>query len=164
VETDSSPWAIRLATPDDAAAILRLTQAAFAAHGDVLDPPSGVFHETEDDVRQAMQDGAVIVATRDAVLLGAARMRPLPEQQALYCGRLAVDPHAQGSGVGSSLMTAVERRAADEGYAAVVLGVRVQLEENLRFFAGRGYRQIGEHSHPGYTYTTYVRLRKDLHP
>ncbi len=164
MNTASTPFAIRLAAPEDAAAILRLTQAAFALHGDLLDPPSSVFHETEEDVRQAIHEGAVIVATRDAELLGAARVRPLPEQQALYCGRLAVDPGTQGAGVGSDLMSAVEQRAADEGYAAVVLGVRVQLEGNLRFFAKRGYTLIGEHSHPGYARTTYVRLRKELKP
>ncbi|MGH2344727.1 MAG: GNAT family N-acetyltransferase [Chloroflexota bacterium] len=164
MNTDHSPILIRAAASDEARAILRLTQAAFAMHGDVLDPPSSVFHETVDDVRQAMHEGTVIVAYRDGVLLGAARVRPLLEQQALYCGRLAVDPRAQGSGVGSDLMNAVERRAADEGYAAVVLGVRVQLEGNRRFFAKRGYTLIGEHSHPGYTSTTYVRLRKDLKP
>jgi predicted N-acetyltransferase YhbS len=153
---------IQLAGPDEAGAILRLTQAAFALHADLLDPPSSAFQETEEDVRQAMRGGVVLVAVVDGELVGAARVRPLPEQQALICGRLAVDPRRQGQGVGSALMEAVERRAVDEGYAATVVGVRVPLEGNLRFFAKRGYARIGEHSHPGYTRVTYVRLRKNL--
>jgi predicted N-acetyltransferase YhbS len=155
---------INLAEPAEAGAILRLTQAAFALHADLLDPPSSVFQETEEDVLQAMRDGAVLVATRDGAMVGAARVRPLPEQQALICGRLAVDPRLQGHGVGTALMKAVERRALDEGYAAAVVGVRVQLVGNLRFFAKRGYVRIGEHSHSGYAGITYVRLRKNLSP
>ncbi len=155
---------IRLAGPEQAGAVLRLTLAAFALHADLLDPPSSVFQETEEDVLEAMRAGAVLVAIDDGELVGAARLRPLPEQQALICGRLAVDPRRQGRGVGTALMEAVERRALDEGYAAAVVGVRLPLEGNLRFFAKRGYVQIGEHSHPGYTTVTYVRLRKNLSP
>ncbi len=153
---------IHLAEPEEAGAVLQLTRAAFAVHADLLDPPSSVFQETEEDVLQAMRDGVVLVAKREGRLVGAARLLPLPEQQALICGRLAVDPQIQGRGVGAALMEAFERRAADEGYAAAVVGVRIQLEGNLRFFAKRGYIQIGEHSHPGYTTITYVRLRKNL--
>jgi predicted N-acetyltransferase YhbS len=153
---------IDLAGPEEASEILRLTQAAFALHAELLDPPSSVFQEMEEDVLQAMRDGVVLVARCDGRLAGAARLLPLPEQEALICGRLAVDPPMQGRGVGTALMEAFERHAADEGYAATVVGVRIQLDGNLRFFARRGYRQISEHSHPGYSTVTYVRLRKNL--
>jgi predicted N-acetyltransferase YhbS len=153
---------IEPAKPEEASEILRLTQAAFALHAKLLDPPSSVFQETEEDVLRAMRDGVVLVARCEGRLAGAARLLPLPEQQALICGRLAVDPPMHGRGVGTALMEAFERYAAAEEYAAAVVGVRIQLEGNLRFFAKRGYRQISEHSHPGYTTVTYVRLRKNL--
>jgi predicted N-acetyltransferase YhbS len=153
---------IDLAGPEAASGILRLTQTAFALHAELLDPPSSVFQEMEEDVLRAMRDGVVLVARCDGRLAGAARLLPLPEQEALICGRLAVDPPMQGRGVGTALMEAFERHAADEGYAATVVGVRIQLDGNLRFFARRGYRQISEHSHPGYSTVTYVRLRKNL--
>jgi len=152
---------IRLAAPDEAGAILALTQAAFAVH-EALDPPSSVFDETEADVRQAMVEGQILVAERGDELLGAARVRPLPEEDALYCGRLAVAPDRHGGGIGSALTDAVERLAAQQGYPAVVLGARVQLEQNIRFFTKRGYVLTGEHSHPGYSRATYLRFRKNL--
>ncbi|HEY8287023.1 MAG TPA: GNAT family N-acetyltransferase [Chloroflexota bacterium] len=152
---------IRLATPDEAGAILALTQAAFAVH-EALDPPSSVFDETEADVREAMAEGDILVAERGGVLAGAARVRPLPEQEALYCGRLAVAPNLHGGGIGSALTDAVERLAAEQGYPAVVLGARIQLEQNIRFFTKRGYVLTGEHSHPGYSHATYLRFRKNL--
>ena len=152
----------RLAVPEEAEGILRLTLAAFAVHGDRLDPPSSVFQETVADVRQAMVEGQILVAEREGEMVGAARVRPLDEQEALYCGRLAVLPALHGQGIGAALLDAVERLAIGDGYPAVVLGVRVQLEQNLYFFTKRGYVVTGEHSHPGYTRTTYVRLRKGV--
>jgi len=152
---------IRLAAAEEAGAILALTQAAFAVH-ELLDPPSSVFEETEADVRQAMIDGDILVAERNGALAGVARVHPLPEQDALYCGRLAVAPNLHGHGIGSILTDAVERLASERGYPAVVLGVRVQLVRNIQFFVKRGYMLTGEHSHPGYAHPTYVRFRKNL--
>lgn len=153
---------VRPAIPEEADAILRLTQDAFAAHRAVLDPPSGVFRETTADVEQAMIEGTVYVALRDGALVGVARVHPLDDPCALYCGRLAVAPAAQGSGIGSALMDAMERHAREAGYPAAVVGVRTQLPHNRRFFEQRGYRVYAEHSHSGYAHPTYVRLRKDL--
>ncbi|HXT35866.1 MAG TPA: GNAT family N-acetyltransferase [Chloroflexota bacterium] len=161
MHTEPTAMSIRQAVPDEAGAILALTQAAFAVH-EGLDPPSSVFDETEADVRQAMAEGEILVAERDGELVGAARVQPLAEQDALYCGRLAVAPSHQGIGIGSALTDAVERLAAQQGYPAVVLGARVQLGQNIRFFTKRGYVLTGEHSHPGYSRTTYLRFRKNL--
>ncbi len=152
---------IRPAVESEAEAILCLTQTAFAAHGN-LDPPSGVFQETVDTVLQAMAEGTVYVAVRGADLVGVVRVRALAELPALYCGRLAVRASAQGQGIGTALMARVERQARAEGYPAVVVGVRVQLPGNIRFFQRLGYQVYAEHSHPGYDRPTYVRLRKDL--
>lgn len=153
---------IRPATLDEATTILRLTQAAFAAHRDLLDPPSGVFRESVADVEQAMAAGTVYVALQDGALIAVARVRAIDDPHALYCGRLAVAPAAQGRGIGSALMDAVERQAREDGFPATVVGVRLQLPHNVRFFEQRGYRIYAEHSHPGYAQPTYVRLRKDL--
>jgi predicted N-acetyltransferase YhbS len=156
------PLVVRAAGEHEAAEILRLTKEAFAAHRDLLDPPSSVHRERVEDVMRAMLEGTVYIADRDGNLVGAARVHALQEPQALYCGRLAVLPVAWGGGIGSALMEAVEQGARDAGYPAVVVGVRLQLPQNLRFFQRRGYSIYAEHSHPGYERPTYVRLRKDL--
>jgi predicted N-acetyltransferase YhbS len=152
---------IRQARAEEAEDILLLTRGAFAGQG-TLDPPSGVFKETVDAVLEAMTAGAVVVAEHEGQLVGVARLRPIDEPPALYCGRLAVRGDMQGRGIGSALMAETERRARSEGYAAVAVGVRLSLPRNLRFFQSRGYRIVAEHTHPGYDQPTFVRLLKHL--
>jgi len=154
---------IRYARADEAEGILRLTQASFASQGS-LDPPSGVFLETVDSVLEAMTAGVVYVAEHEGELVGAARVRPIDDPRAIYCGRLAVRVDVQNRGVGHALMAQVERHARAEGYPAVVVGVRLGLPRNLRFFQKLGFRIISEHSHAGHEQPTYVRLCKDLDP
>jgi hypothetical protein len=59
-------------------------------------------------------------------------------------------------------MERVERHACEAGYPAVILGVRLELPDNVRFYARRGYRIVGEERHPGYNAPTFAWLRKDL--
>ena len=127
-----------------------------------LHPPSGVFRETVTGVQRAMDEGTVYVAQCGADIVGAVRVQPARDQDALYCGRLAVLPAARRRGIGTALMERVERHACEAGYPAVVLGVRLELPHNLRFYARLGYRIVGEESHPGYTTPTFAWLRKDL--
>ena len=71
-------------------------------------------------------------------------------------------PAARRQGTGTALMERVERHAREAGYPAVILGVRLELPDTLRFCARLGYRTVGEESHPGYTTPTFAWLRKDL--
>ncbi len=152
---------IRVAQAHEAESLLRLTQEAFAEQAQ-LDPPSGVFKETADTVLEAMAAGTVVVAEQEGQVVGVARLRSIDDPPALYCGRLAVRADMQGRGVGSALMAEAERRARAEEHAAVVVGVRLALPRNLRFFQNRGYRIIAEHIHDGYDQPTFVRLLKPL--
>jgi hypothetical protein len=58
-------------------------------------------------------------------------------------------------------MVCVERHAREADYPAVILGARLDLPDNLRFYARLGCRIVGEESHPGYTTPTFAWLRKD---
>jgi GNAT superfamily N-acetyltransferase len=63
---------------------------------------------------------------------------------AVYVHKLAVLPDWQGQGLGTWCLQAIERLAADRGYAAVRLdGVKTH-SKLLRFYASRGYQQVGE--------------------
>lgn len=159
---------IRAAEPAEADTIWRVTLEAYAPDRERIDPPSGVFKETVADVRRAMEQGTVYVAVSDDAIVGVARAEAAVEGEhgfdsdALYCGRLAVLPSRQRHGVGTELMRCVERHAAECGYPAVVLGVRVGLPELLRFYQRLGYRVVGEATHGGYPGPTFYRLRKEL--
>jgi predicted N-acetyltransferase YhbS len=156
------PITIRAAEPAEAEAIWRLTVEAYRPARERLHPPSGVFRETVADVQRAIDEGAVYVARGGGNIVGAVRVQPARDQDALYCGRLAVLPAARHRGIGTALMERVERHAREAGYPAVVLGVRLELPDNLRFYARLGYRIVGEESHPGYTRPTFAWLRNDL--
>ena len=156
------PIMIRAAGPAEAEAVWQLTVEAYLPDRERLHPPSGVFRETVPDVQRAIDEGTVYVAQCGADIVGAVRVQPARDQDALYCGRLAVLPAACRRGIGTALMERVERHAREAGYPAVILGVRLELPDNLRFYARRGYRIVGEESHPGYTAPTFAWLRKDL--
>jgi predicted N-acetyltransferase YhbS len=156
------PITIRPAGTTEAEAVWRLTVEAYLPDRERLHPPSGVFRETVLDVQRAMDEGTVYVAQCGADIVGAVRVQPARDHDALYCGRLAVLPAARRRGIGTALMERVERHACEAGYPAVVLGVRLELPDNLRFYARRGYRIVGEESHPGYAAPTFAWLRKDL--
>jgi predicted N-acetyltransferase YhbS len=155
------PIAIRPAGPAEAEVVWWLTAEAYLPDRARLHPPNGVFRETVADVQRAIEEGTVYVAQCGADIVGAVRVQPARGQDALYCGRLAVLPAARCRGIGTALMERVERHACEAGYPAVILGVRSELPDNLRFFARLGYRIVGEESHPGYTAPTFAWLRKD---
>lgn len=153
---------LRLAAADEAEVIWQVTHQAYLPDRDRLHPPSGVFRETVEDVCRAMQDGAIHVAELDGTIVGAVRTRPHEREDALYCGRLAVLPSARRAGIGSALMGCVERHGLALAYRAVVLGVRLELPETLRFYQRLGYQITGEERHPGFDHPTFLWMRKEL--
>lgn len=154
---------IRVAVDAEAEAVWRITQEAYLPDRDRLHPPSGVFKETADDVYRAMTEGTIYVALRGTGLLGAARLHAaLHDTTALYCGRVAVAPSAQHQGIGTALMEQVERHARAAGYTGIVLGVRLELPGNIRFYQRLGYRAERAEAHPGYSTPTYLWMRKEI--
>src|SRR2546428_3811453 len=101
------PIVIRVAGRAEAEAVWRLTREAYRPDRERLHPPSGVFRETVADVQRAMEEGAVYVARRGADIVGAVRVRPARDQDALYCGRLAVLPAARRRSIGTAPMERV---------------------------------------------------------
>lgn len=75
--------------------------------------------------------------------------------------QLAVDPAAQGRGIGQALLTAVERRAAEQGNAELALSM-AEPDDGLRdFYRRRGYRIIATWKWPYTNYTSLI-LSKTL--
>jgi len=54
-------------------------------------------------------------------------------------GRLAIAPDQQGEGLGTALLTAVERRGADAGASVAELFTGSLSEANLRLYEREGY-------------------------
>lgn len=151
---------IRAATDAEAAKVLAIEQAAFEEYRDALDPPSGVFRETVDKVRQKMRDGTFLLALLHDDPVGSVFYQP--ESEHVYLGRLAVLPAYRRCGIGRALVEQVEAITLALGRSRVRLSARIALPHNHSYYERMGYRFVEERCHEGYTTPTYVVLQKSL--
>ncbi|MGK5521508.1 GNAT family N-acetyltransferase [Micromonospora sp. URMC 107] len=143
---------VRLAGPDDFAAVARLTVAAYEADGQLKNEHG--YAAVLADVASRAQDGEVFVAAADATgaLLGSVtfvlpgtRYAELSRAGEAEFRMLAVDPAAQGRGVGTALVEACVSRAAGLGCSAVVICVRSGFAASAqRLYRRRGFVRTPE--------------------
>lgn len=165
--SDSQPAAgqndrfwIREASAHEAAAVLRIIQSAYAEFQDKLDPPSGAHRETETTIRKLFDSERCLIAGWGEEVAGCTFYR-IGERDT-YLHRLAVVPKHRRKAIGHALVTWVETQARVNGSGRVRLGVRLQLPTNQVFYRNLGYSVTSHHSHPGYSYPTYVSMTKDV--
>jgi ribosomal protein S18 acetylase RimI-like enzyme len=121
---------VRPAEPVDYPAVARLTVDAYQADGQLNDAAASYAH-TLADVAARAEAGALLVAVEGADVLGSVLFVE-PGSQYAELSRageaefrmLAVDPAAQGRGVGRTLVQACVDRARTTGCTAVVICVR----------------------------------------
>ncbi|MBQ1071843.1 GNAT family N-acetyltransferase [Micromonospora sp. C31] len=143
---------VRPAGPDDFAAVARLTVAAYEADGQLKGEHG--YAAVLADVASRAQDGEVLVAVDDATgeLLGSVtfvlpgtRYAELSRSGEAEFRMLAVDPAAQGRGVGAALVEACVSRAAGLGCSAVVICVRSGFAASAqRLYRRRGFVRAPE--------------------
>ncbi len=139
--------------PYDWPALLALIARAFAYMERRIDPPSSLHRLTPQGLAAS---GEVWVLGQPAVACMV--LKPVPG--ALYLGKLAVEPVLQGRGLGRLMVARAEDRAREMGLAELELETRVELEENLRFYLGLGFAEVGRSAHPGFDRPTSVRYAK----
>ena len=131
---------IREAAPADVDAIVRVTNAAFAVERffTPVDRTSG------ERVASLLAKGAFLIAEADAsplLLLGSVYVERRGDR--IYIGLLAVDPSAQGQGIGRTLMDAAEAYGRARGCTVAevtVVNVRTELPP---FYRTLGYQETG---------------------
>lgn len=151
---------IREATSDEAETVLAIEQAAFNEYREILDPPSSVFRETPDTIREKMAQGQFLFALLENHPVGIVFNQPY--ERHVYLGRLAVLPDHQRQGIGAALIAEVERRARELGKNRVRLGVRVALPHLRDRYERLGYEFVEARSHEGYDEATWVVMEKEL--
>lgn len=131
----------RRATPDDAAAIASLTNAAYTPWIPVIGREPGPMG---DDIPALLADAATEVWLADGDA-GRSRHGPdglvilMPETDHLLLHSIAVAPHAQGTGLGRRLLDFTEARAAELGLGEIRLYTHVLMTRNVEIYARHGY-------------------------
>lgn len=150
---------IRRYEPSDAAAVWAVHERALRASPlpFVEDAPA------DDDLRDVaatyLEDGEFLVgAVDDVVAVGGFQPR---DGETVEIRRMRVDPEHQRRGYGRRLLTALERRACDRGYATAALETHVDLTAAQALYESAGYEESGRDRHPE-TGDEFVSYRKRL--
>jgi GNAT superfamily N-acetyltransferase len=124
VPVDEQLISIDPAVLADAGEILTVQRAAYVSEAQLYDNPKlSALTESLDDVRAAIETGAVLVAKRGTRIVGAVRGELADDE--CRVGRLVVAPDLQGRGIGGALLAAVLRLYERAGY------VRSRVEQSL---------------------------------
>ncbi|WP_413813648.1 GNAT family N-acetyltransferase [Rhizobium sp. Root274] len=144
----------------DHEALLALILRSFSYMDGVIDPPSSAHRLTVASLEQKARDEIGYVALDEGAPLGCIYLRP--EADCLYVGKLAVEPSAQGRGIGRRLMDVAEALADELSLPALRLETRIELVGNHRRFGAWGFGKTAEKSHAGYDRVTFIEMRKAL--
>jgi len=142
-DSTTGPLGLRRATADDLPAIKAVIGAAYARYLTLMDkPPAPVFR----DYGPLVEAGTtwVIGSPVTAVLT------LCPRGDHLYVENIAVDPSAQGRGLGRALMEFAEQEAARRGLSRMALVTHEAMTENQAIYARLGYAETGRRSEDGY--------------
>ncbi|MEI5680050.1 MULTISPECIES: GNAT family N-acetyltransferase [unclassified Mesorhizobium] len=140
--------------------LLALILNAFAYMNDVIDPPSSALALTPESLRAKAAQETVFLATDGERLLGCIFVAEKADH--FYVGKLAVDPAAQGKGIGRRLLGAAEQHARKHGKPAIELQTRIELTGNHKAFQRLGFQETERTAHPGYNRPTSLTMRKAL--
>ncbi len=130
--------AVRVVTSDEAARCEALLMRAFVAYTARLGRTPA--REAYARVPAFIADGWVLGCDVDGALAGVAVVAPHADGWELAW--LAVEPTAQGRGVGARLLAAVEARARAAGVTALRLQTAATMDDLLAFYGRRGFVEV----------------------
>ena len=151
---------IRAARAADAAAIADLIRLAFSRQPRPTNPPSSALRETAATIVAHLDRGGGAVLESGGEMVGVVLWNE--EEGAFYISRLSVHPERRRHGMARTLMEEAEREARRQGFSRMTLGVRLELEENRRFFRAFGFVDAALRSHEGFSAPTWVLMERRL--
>ena len=126
--------------PADVGEIFTLQRAAYVTeaqlYSDVSLPP---LRQTYKELAAELESTLAIKATIGHRIVGAARARL--NGSVLHIGRLMVAPDLQGQGIGSQLLTALERAVADRVDRYTLFTGHLS-QANIRLYERHGYVEV----------------------
>ena len=135
-DSTPGPLGIRPATLDDLPAIRAVIDAAYARYLTRMDkPPAPLLR----DYGPSVEAGTTWVAGSPVTAV----LTLYPRADHLYVENVAVDPGAQGRGLGRALMEFAEQEAARRGLNRMALVTHEAMTENQAIYARLGYVEVG---------------------
>jgi ribosomal protein S18 acetylase RimI-like enzyme len=125
---------LRKATADDRPAIEAIVEAAYKHYIARIGRKPGPML---DDYGALIEAGRVHVMESDGTPKGVLVL--IPEPDAMLLDNIAVDPSAQGTGLGREMMRFAEDAARKAGYKAIRLYTNVMMTENIALYTRAGY-------------------------
>jgi GNAT superfamily N-acetyltransferase len=162
---DGREFAYRFVAPDDdVEAITDLLHRAYAPLA-AAGMRFTATHQTSDVTARRMARGDTIVSVAAGSIVAivtlarADRTSGSPfydRPDVASFGQFAVQPHLQGAGIGSSLLTMVEELATERGVAQLALDTSEHATELIRFYAARGYGFVEHARWPDVNYRSVI--------
>ena len=134
---------IRPALPADLAAIVALTEAAYAPYAAVLDAPPIPVTE---DYRPRIARGEVQLLESGGALAGLLVLERLPDHAMIFS--IAVAPKFQGKGFGIAMLDWAEERTRCWGLSELRLYTNARMERNIALYLAYGFRETGRRANP----------------
>jgi N-acetylglutamate synthase-like GNAT family acetyltransferase len=145
---------IRAATPSDVAAITRCVCAAYFPYIERIGKQPWPMLQ---DYSSVIRTSQVHVAEREGQILGVLEL--LVTDEGFLLDSVAVDPSAQGTGVGRQLLEFAENEAKCRGFQSIYLMTNEKMNENQELYARIGYVLFDRQTVHGYS---RVLMRKPL--
>jgi len=126
---------------DDLQEILDLQYLAYQSEAMLLNnfsiPP---LKQTIEEVKQEFDNGIFLkVVDKDGVIIGS--VRACAKNGTLFIGKLIVQPNLQGQGIGTNLLTEIEKVCPQERFE---LFTSDRSEKNIRLYERLGYVKFRE--------------------
>lgn len=140
---ETPPGPPRQAAPADLPAIKALITAAYTRYLTRMEKPPGPMFR---DYGPSVEAGNTWVIGEPIVGV----LTLVPEPDHLLIENIALDPAAQGRGLGRSLMDFAEQEAARRGLTRLTLYTHEVMTENLVIYGHLGYTEVERRSENGY--------------
>lgn len=130
---------IRLARPDEAAALKAIVEAAYARWVPVIGRRPLPM---DDDYAARVSDGDAWVAERESGIAGLVVLEEA--DRFLLLDNVAVAAAHEGTGLGRALIAFAEAEAARRGFAEIRLYTNVKMARNIALYERLGYARLEE--------------------
>jgi ribosomal protein S18 acetylase RimI-like enzyme len=142
-EPERGPEPARQATAADLPAISAVITAAYTRYLSRMDKPPGPMLK---DYGPSIAAGHTWVVGDPVIGV----ITLVPESDHLYIENVALDPGAQGRGLGRMLMEFAEQEAGRQGLSKMTLLTHEVMTENQAIYAHLGYTEVDRRTENGY--------------